>query len=176
MKTLIGRKRIWPLILAAGLTYAALPADMRAQERWGEFGLNGMAVNFDRESVVWPGFALNLGAWHKSYALEGYAVFFLYLPVAAGASVIVSPFHTSKVVPYFSAGGLIGGALFSDYALAILNAGVGLKFPFNDYWGIRAEYRFLYYQEEGSRWETGGGVCFGIYTSFGRKTGTRRRH
>lgn len=169
MKTSRSRRRICRLVLAAGLICAALSVDMRAQERWGEIGLNGMAVNFDREMIAWPGFAVSIGAWRKSFAVEGYAIFLLYLPVAAGANIIVSPFHASKIIPYFSAGGLVSATLFDEEALAILNAGVGLKLSLSDRWGIRAEYRFLYLHENRSPWETGSGIFLGIYTRFGRK-------
>ncbi len=175
MKTSIKRQKVWSLVLAAGLTCAALTSDLPAQERCGEVGINGMAVNFDGDSFVWPGFALNVGAWRKGYAIEGYALFLAYLPIAVGGSVIVSPFRTSGVIPYFSAGGLVSAALFGGGAVVILNAGVGLKVPFNDRSGIRAEYRLLYYQEDRSFWEKGSGITFGIYACFGRRTGTRPR-
>ena len=166
--------RICSLALLAVLGLAAMSSDLRAQERWGEVGLDGMAFTLDGEMIAWPGFALNFGAWRKNYAIEGYALFLLYLPIAFGGSVIVTPFRASKVIPYLSAGGIVSLPLLDEGALTILNAGAGLKIPFNSQWGIRAEYRFLYFKEDG-RWQTGDGVFFGIYASFGRKTGPRFR-
>ena len=175
MKNSIIRSRVWILALMSGLVLAALPTDMRAQERWGEVGVSGMAIRLDYETLVLPGFALNVGAWHKTYAIEGYALFYAYLPVAFGASVIVSPFRTSKITPYLSAGGIYAGEFLCVGPGVILNAGIGLKFPISHRWGIRSECRLLIYEEDGSRWHTGGAIIAGLYITFGRRAGASRR-
>ncbi len=158
------------LILAAGLILAALPGEARSDGRWGEFGLSGMALSIDHEFLVWPGGALSLGSWGKRVSFEGYAIFIAYLPIAGGGSLILSPFRTSRVVPYFTAGGIVSASFWGEAPITIVNGGIGLKVPLGARWGLRVEYRLLYTHED-SRWERGGGIFFGLYTRLGRGAG-----
>jgi len=160
------RSRVGLLILTSGMVFAVLPAPLDAQERWGEVGAAGISMKeLARYSDSRLGFALNVGAWRKVVSFEAYIVSVgTYVPAPSflGGSVMITPFHAARLVPYVAAGIAVD---FIGMDIAP-NAGIGVKLAPNNRWGLRADVRLLRYQEA-----TYGEISFGVYLTFGRRTG-----
>lgn len=155
------------LILTSGMVFTVLPAPLNAQERWGEVGAAGIFMKELHGDDSGLGFALNVGAWRKVVSFEAYIVSvgnYVPAPSFLGGSVIITPLHVARLVPYVTAGVAV------DWAMGIApNAGIGMKLAPNDRWGLRTDIRLLRYQEE-----TYGEISLGVYLAFGRKTSPRR--
>ncbi len=158
--------RVGLLILTSVMVFAVFSAPLDAQERWGEVGVAGIFMKgLARYGDSGSGFALSVGAWRKVVSFEAYiASVGTYVPVPSflGGSIIITPFHKTRLVPYV-AGGI--AVVFIGTEIAP-NAGIGVKWAPSNRWGFRLDVRLLRYQEE-----TYGEISLGVYMTFGRRTG-----